>query len=350
MTLFEGITSRTIQTPRLVANILERAADNVEDVGEPLVLVHGNVSSSLFWQDLMLRLPSDLRVIAVDLRGFGDSEILPVDATRGLRDFSDDVHSVVETLKLGPVHLMGWSMGGGVAMQYALDHPVRSLILQAPLPPYGFGGTRIDGSRITEDDAGTGAGGVNPEFVARIASKNADPEDTASALSVYRSSYVSEGFHSPHEDIWVESMLSTAVGDGNYPGTSKPSESWPGFAPGDTGVLNSMAPKFHNVSSIVELAEKPPMLWIRGTADAIVADDSFFDIATLGKVGIIPGWPGEDVAPPQQMITQTRNVLDAYRDAGGEVQELTLEGVGHSPHLERPEEVTEAITRFIADR
>lgn len=345
MTLFEGITSRTVQTPRLVANILERAGD--ENSAAPLILVHGNVSSSLFWQDLMLRLPKHLRVIAVDLRGFGDSEILPVDATRGLRDFSDDVHSVIETLSLGRVHLMGWSMGGGVAMQYALDHPVRSLILQAPLPPYGFGGTRPDGSRITDDDAGTGAGGVNPEFVARIAAKNADPEGPASMLSVYRSSYVSEGFESPHEDVWVQSMLSTAVAEGNYPGTSMPSENWPGFAPGDAGVLNSMAPKFHNVSGIVELSEKPPILWIRGTADAIVADNSFFDVAMLGKAGIIPGWPGEDVAPPQQMITQTRNVLSAYRDAGGIVEELTLEGVGHSPHLERPEEVTDAITGFI---
>ena len=36
----------------------------------------------------------------------------------------------------------GWSMGGGVVMQYALDHPALSLTLQAPVSPYGFGGTR----------------------------------------------------------------------------------------------------------------------------------------------------------------------------------------------------------------
>ena len=65
-------------------------------------------------------------------------------------------------------------------------------------------------------------------------------------------------------------------------------------------------------------------------------DASFFDLNHLGAIGVIPGWPGDDVAPAQPMVSQTRDVLDAYRAAGGEVTEVVLEGVGHSPHLERP--------------
>ncbi|WP_411155980.1 alpha/beta fold hydrolase [Microbacterium sp. NIBRBAC000506063] len=73
--LFDGITSRVIDTARVRVNILERAADVPATPAErTLVLVHGNVSSALFWQEQMLALPEDLRVIAVDLRGFGDSE------------------------------------------------------------------------------------------------------------------------------------------------------------------------------------------------------------------------------------------------------------------------------------
>ena len=92
MTLFDGITARVVETPRLSVNILERDGDDPSTPPErTVVFIHGNVSSSLFWQELMQDLPSDLRVIAIDLRGFGDTEHAPVDATRGVRDFSDDV-------------------------------------------------------------------------------------------------------------------------------------------------------------------------------------------------------------------------------------------------------------------
>ncbi len=46
------------------------------------------------------------------------------------------------------------------------------------------------------------------------------------------------------------------------------------------------------------------------------------------------------------MITQTRNVLDAYSANGGRYSELVLEGCGHSPHLEREAEVIAAIDKI----
>src|SRR5690606_37892630 len=120
--------SRVIDTSRLSVNILERVGDDPATPPErTVVFVHGNVSSSLFWQEIMQDLPGDLRVIAIDLRGFGESESVPVDATRGLRDYSDDVRVTLEALELPTAHLVGWSMGGGVIMQYALDHPALSL-------------------------------------------------------------------------------------------------------------------------------------------------------------------------------------------------------------------------------
>ena len=191
MTLFDGITSRMVQTPRLNVNILEREGDDPSTPPErTVVLIHGNVSSSLFWQEIMQDLPSDLRVIAIDLRGFGGTDHAPLDATRGVRDFSDDVRATLEALEIPTAHLVGWSMGGGVIMQYALDHPVLSLTLQAPVSPYGFGGTRRDGSRLTDDDAGCGGGGVNPDFVARLRAGDTTDEAQTSPRSVFRSGYV----------------------------------------------------------------------------------------------------------------------------------------------------------------
>ena len=70
--------------------------------------------------------------------------------------------------------------------------------------------------------------------------------------------------------------------------------------------------------------------------DAIVGDETFFDWGTLGKHGVVPGWPGADVAPPQPMVAQTRDVLEAYAAAGGAYREIAWPDVGHSAHLERP--------------
>lgn len=348
MTLFDGITARLVDTPRLSVQILERAGDDpATPTDRTVVLLHGNVSSALFWQELMQDLPADLRVIAIDLRGFGGTEHSPIDATRGVRDFSDDVFATLDALGIPTAHLVGWSMGGGVAMQYALDHPVESLTLQAPVSPYGFGGTRRDGTRLTDDDAGSGGGGANPDFVQRLIDHDATADAQTSPRSVFRSGYVAEGYTTDHEDVWVDSMLTTSTATGNYPGDSTASPNWPGFAAGTIGVLNTMVPRYFNTSGIVDLAVKPPILWIHGAVDAIVSDGSFYDLNFLGQLGIIPGWPGADVAPPQEMVSQTRDVLDAYAAAGGEVTEIVLEGVGHSPHLERPAEFRHALLRVI---
>lgn len=349
-TLFDGITARIVTTNRLSANVLERSSDRGDEGSGTIVFIHGNVSSSLFWQPTMLRMPADQRCLAIDLRGFGDSETLDVDATRGLKDFSDDVASVLAAMGVTSAHFVGWSMGGGIVQQLMLDYPdlVVTATLQAPVSPYGFGGTGgADGRQLSTDAAGTGAGGANPDFVARLADGDTSADEQTSPRSVYRSAYVAQGFESPHEDVWVASMLTTKVGDGNYPGTSVASENWPGFAPGGLGILNTMAPTVFNASGIVDLERKPPVLWIRGENDAIVSDASFFDLNYLGQIGVIPGWPGEDVAPAQPMIAQTRAVLEAYAAAGGEFREVVLENCGHSPHLEHPAAFDEAFLALI---
>jgi pimeloyl-ACP methyl ester carboxylesterase len=102
-TLLPGLTARRVPTKRLTVNVLE--VDGA--AGEPVLFVHGNVSSSLFWQPTMLALPAGFRPLAVDLRGFGDTDPEPVDATRGLDDFADDLAALLAALGLPPVHLVG---------------------------------------------------------------------------------------------------------------------------------------------------------------------------------------------------------------------------------------------------
>jgi pimeloyl-ACP methyl ester carboxylesterase len=341
-TLLPGVTARRLPTPGLAVNVLEVDGRN----GAAVLFVHGNVSSSLFWQPTMLAMPPRYRPLALDLRGFGDTDPAPVDATRGLRDYADDLAALVFALDFPQVHLVGWSMGGGVVMQYLLDQPdrVASLTLVNPVSPYGFGGTRgVGGELIAPDGAGSGGGAVNPEFVNRLAGGDRGDDSPLSPRQVLLAHYVKPPFVPDLIDVYVESMLSTVVDDGNYPGGSTTSPTWTGIAPGDRGVLNTMAPTHLRLDGLPEVEPKPPVLWIRGADDVIVSDTSLYDLAYLGSIGDVPGWPGMDACPPQPMVSQTRAVLDRYAGAGGRYQEVVLPDTGHSPHVEKPAEFTAAM-------
>jgi len=81
-TLLPGITAQRVPTSRLTVNVLSVPGRT----GPAVLFVHGNVSSSLFWPPMMVALPESYRPLAIDMRGFGDTEPEPVDATRGVRD------------------------------------------------------------------------------------------------------------------------------------------------------------------------------------------------------------------------------------------------------------------------
>jgi pimeloyl-ACP methyl ester carboxylesterase len=342
-TLLPGIRAERLVTSRLTVNVL-----SIPDRTGPAVLfVHGNVSSSLFWQPMMLALPEEFQPLALDLRGFGDTDDEPIDATRGLRDFADDLAATVEALGLDGVHLVGWSMGGGVVLQYLVDRPgthrVASLTLVDPVSPFGFGGTRgVDGILCDPWGAGSGGGAANPEFVERLAGKDRTDKSPLSPRQVLLAHYVKPPHVPEHLDIFVESMLSTRTGEWWYPGDSRPVDDWPGFAPGDRGVLNTMAPTHFRIADLSGVDPKPPVLWVRGADDVIVSDTSLYDLAYLGSLGAIPGWPGEQTWPPQPMVAQTRAVLNGYAVAGGRYREAVIEDAGHGPHLDQPE-------RFLAE-
>lgn len=342
----EGIRCSQILTSRGRFHVLFAGPPD----GEPVLFVHGNVSSATFWEETMRALPTGFRAIAPDMRGFGESERQPVDATRGLRDFSDDLHALMETLGVERFHLVGHSMGGGIAMQYAIDHAEHliSITLVDPLSPYGFGGTKdVEGTPCWPDYAGSGGGTANPEFVRRLAAGDRGAESDFSPRRVLRAFYGKAPFLHPREDVLVESMLRTAVGDENYPGDFETSPNWPGVAPGARGVNNAMSPKYCRLDALEGISPKPPILWVRGSEDVIVSDTSLFDFGYLGMLGIVPGWPGESVYPPQPMVAQTRAVFERYATAGGRYREEVIPNAGHTPYLEQPAVFQEIFHAFL---
>jgi pimeloyl-ACP methyl ester carboxylesterase len=341
------LTPTHVATDRLETHVWSGGPED----GTPLLLLHGNLVSGGWWRYVAEHLPADVRVVAPDLRGFGRTEALPVDATRGLGDLADDVHALLEALGLAGaarVNAAGWSMGGGVLQHYLTAHPddLASVVLVAPVSPFGFGGTRdADGTLTYDDSACSGAGGAAPEFVARVAAGDASDQEPASSPRVVMRQYFGARANvvAVDEDFLVEEVLRVRTGDDFYPGDGATSEHWPGLAPGDRGILNAMAPKHFRADGYVDLERKPPITWLRGGEDAVISDASLFDLAQLGKLGAVPGWPGEEVCPPQPMEAQQRAVLDRYRAAGGEVEENLFPEAAHGMPVEVPQRVAEVI-------
>jgi pimeloyl-ACP methyl ester carboxylesterase len=113
---------------------------------------------------------------------------------------------------------------------------------------------------------------------------------------------------------------------------------------------NAISPKYCNLSGFAQIAPRPDILWVRGADDQIVSDTSLFDFGYLGRVGAVPGWPGEDTYPPQPMVAQTRAVLDAYRNHGGQYWEEVVADCGHSPHIEKPVAFQKLVFAFLEAR
>lgn len=102
--------------------------------GPPLLLVHGFPLDHTMWRHQMEAFASECRVIAPDLRGFGDSSIEPIAAKTGvsMADYADDLAALLEELEVPqPVTLCAFSMGGYIAWQFYHRHraKLRALVL-----------------------------------------------------------------------------------------------------------------------------------------------------------------------------------------------------------------------------
>lgn len=107
--------------------------------GEPLLLLHGGLSQIEGFGPNLARLAQSRQVIGVDLQGHGRTAL--GDRQISLIDMGNDMAGVVKKLGYDKVDVLGYSMGGGVALQFAFQHPemVRRLVLvSTPYAQDGF--------------------------------------------------------------------------------------------------------------------------------------------------------------------------------------------------------------------
>ncbi len=88
--------------------------------GPPLIVLHGLLGSLDNWQALARRFAMQFQVFAVDQRNHGQS---PHSDHVGYDAMAGDLHEFMHTHELARTHVLGHSMGGKVAMQFALHHP-----------------------------------------------------------------------------------------------------------------------------------------------------------------------------------------------------------------------------------
>jgi pimeloyl-ACP methyl ester carboxylesterase len=128
--------TRKIETPNGALAVHESAGQ-----GPPVVLIHGNSSSSrVFSRQLDGRLGQRFRLIAVDLPGHGASDDAKDPSAYSLPGHGRAVRAVVEALDLHEARFVGWSLGGHVALEMAPDLPrARGFVIfgTPPVPSRG---------------------------------------------------------------------------------------------------------------------------------------------------------------------------------------------------------------------
>lgn len=128
---------------------------NVETVGDgpPLVLLHGFTGSAETWEPFMRPFGHTRRVLAVDLPGHGLSDSPPDPARYRTERCVDDLIALFDLLGIDRADLLGYSMGGRVALHLALSRTDRvgTVILESASP--GIEGAEDRASRVQQDEA-----------------------------------------------------------------------------------------------------------------------------------------------------------------------------------------------------
>src|SRR5215475_2350814 len=120
-----------------------RVDDFTDPWREPqtILMLHGNAESGLAWYAWVPRLARDYRVVRPDMRGFGESTVMPADYPWTLDRLIEDFCLLIDHLDIGRFHLVGAKIGGTIARAFAARRPDRlgTLTVVGTPPPLRVG-------------------------------------------------------------------------------------------------------------------------------------------------------------------------------------------------------------------
>jgi non-heme chloroperoxidase len=120
-------TSHTVKSVALSTGVRLPYVEHGSASGIPVLMLHGATDSWRSFEHVLAHLPESIRAFVLTQRGHGDAD-RPETGYRTV-DFAADVAAFIDALELGPVIVVGHSMGGTNALRFAIDHPQRTRAL-----------------------------------------------------------------------------------------------------------------------------------------------------------------------------------------------------------------------------
>ncbi|XMB65890.1 alpha/beta hydrolase [Mycoplasmatota bacterium zrk1] len=276
---------------------IERGTSN-----EVLILIHGNMSSGVHFKPLIELLETEYKIIAPDLRGFGDSSYNV--AINSLEDLSDDIYLLMEELNIEKAHILGWSTGGAIAMKFAAKYKemCEKLILVESASFRGYpvfkknelGQPIIGETYSTKEELALDAVQVLPIITAL---RN---NDVATMKSIW--------------DIVIYNVNNPSLED-------------------DKLYLSETMKQRNLVDIDWCLTSFNMSNYSNGVSEG---DDSIKDV----RAKTLSLWGDSDIVVLESMIDETVNALS-------DAKKIILENSGHSPMVDCPEELAKLISEFI---
>ncbi len=219
--------------------------------------------------------------------GMSDPQ-LKINPMRGVQDWAEDLEIFISDklgLRKSAVHVVAHSLGALVAFRLLANRkvPIARLTLYAPPPPHGYA-----------------TNGPDPSFVNALEHK-----DREFIIKVVNATFWHPSYKHPDLEQIIDSVLQMQTGPGAYP----------------EAIIEAVSPWRNQglKSTLLTLMHKPPITWVYGHDDVLVANHGF-------------------AAPNERMVDDIREFLEQYADNGGSFEEIGYPSCGHSPFLEIPTE------------
>jgi pimeloyl-ACP methyl ester carboxylesterase len=270
---------------------------------QTLVLIHGNFSSSLHFSPLLERLPKDIKVLVPDLRGYGDSSYFR--RITSLAELAEDVYLFMQAKLIKKAFVVGWSLGGGVALELAASHPeaVLKLVLINSTTHRGY-------PIFKKNEQGQSLVGQvyqSPEELAQdkvqvIPLLEAQKNKNFAVMSyIFDLTIYTVGKPSPEENtLWINESLKQR-----------------NLVDADWALANLNMSDVHN----------------------------FYNAGTQAimkvKCPVLHTWGNKDIVVPEYMILDNVKALEKYS------KRVVYENCGHSPLVDVPDQLTKDILDFI---